>query len=179
MRVHNRIDAAAISLPHGAETLLAANVPELHRNVALGNLLHAKSNRRHYFLVITASLQSGAIISSCDIGEAVARTVITFTRVDLPEFCSPTSVLLRPEEAPQPVDETRPPRHRGLRNRGGRTRGGAGGCLREVAHFPRTTWKTLAFYADIDVLPVLACALIHCLTVTLCELPAKRGRGEG
>ena len=48
--VDDRVDPAAIALPHGAEAWLAAQVPQLDRHLTLLNLPHVETNRGDHVL---------------------------------------------------------------------------------------------------------------------------------
>ena len=49
--VDDGVDAAAVSLPHGAEPRLTADVPQLDGDVPLGDLAHVEPHRRDHVLV--------------------------------------------------------------------------------------------------------------------------------
>lgn len=82
---------------------------------------------------------------------------MTFTRVDLPEFCNPTSVSSISCDQKRLRSQSTKPDHQdiegyamGATEVGGHAAAPAGARAKLVLHFPRTTWKTPAFYADID-----------------------------
>ena len=52
--VDDGVDAAAVSLPHGAEPRLTADVPQLDGDVPLGDLAHVEPHRRNHVLVEVA-----------------------------------------------------------------------------------------------------------------------------
>lgn len=54
--VHDGVDAATVSLPHGTEARLAADVPHLDRDVAFGDLAHVEADGGDHVLAELARL---------------------------------------------------------------------------------------------------------------------------
>lgn len=48
--LHDCIDATTVALPHGSESRLAANVPDLNGNIAFGDFTHIETNCGYHIL---------------------------------------------------------------------------------------------------------------------------------
>lgn len=49
--LHDGVDTTAVPLPHAPETGLATNIPELHGDIALGDLTHVEAHSGDHVLL--------------------------------------------------------------------------------------------------------------------------------
>ena len=117
--IDDRVHAAAVALPHAAETRLAADVPHLDRHVALRDLLHIEAHCRDHVLLERPALCVVPLLAPWCVCVIVGCVALWTNREDVDESRLAAVLetderqlhFLLPEEALEPVDDTVPPPH--------------------------------------------------------------------